>query len=44
MILKCGLLSHNNSLRTFPTVHDAVEYATELFTTCVSNISTISRR
>ncbi|XP_044259438.1 pendrin-like isoform X2 [Tribolium madens] len=43
MIHKCGLINHKSSIRTFPTVHDAVECATEIFTLSASPISTISR-
>ncbi|KYB29497.1 prestin isoform X2 [Tribolium castaneum] len=43
MINKCGLINHKSSIRTFPTVHDAVECATEIFTLSASPISTISR-
>ncbi|RZC42192.1 solute carrier family 26 member 10 [Asbolus verrucosus] len=41
MIAKCGLLDHKSSIRTFPTIHDAVECATEIFTINASTISTI---
>ncbi|KAJ3640581.1 hypothetical protein Zmor_027137 [Zophobas morio] len=43
MIYKCGLVNHKSSIRTFPTVHDAVECALEIFTVNASAISTISR-
>jgi solute carrier family 26 protein len=42
-ISKCGLLKHKSSIRTFPTVHDAVECAIEIFTINASTISTVSR-